>query len=418
MRSHKSVLMAIRGVYFILLAAMTIRAWVSGGVPLALPVILVVYLATIAVMIREGKKEFFRERVQGALILFDLFVLVVALVSLQEFRQDLILAIFLIVVLASASRKLPLALAGFCAVASLFLWLTSVEQDWTQVVAAQGSKLVALFVVAIYVGYLSESLARETERRVEAESRMSRELAGLQRGRELAAGLNAAMDPTQLMLMLAENAASILGSQILGLFWRKQGDHAFRLESTGGITIPETLLEEALAKEATLRSEIKEGSEDRSFLITPMSAAVAGLEGVFVAGWSGAREDRKIEEEALEVVASLGTILLENAALRGCLSQARDTWQGAFQSVPTPVVIVDDEEKIVQANDAFARRSGADALELIGKKLPEFLEHQMDPDGRMEELKIPRLGGSFDAVRGPYVTSAGPGSIWVFLPAA
>jgi PAS domain-containing protein len=110
------------------------------------------------------------------------------------------------------------------------------------------------------------------------------------------------------------------------------------------------------------------------------------------------------------------------------LAQTRDIWQAAFQSIPTPVVIVDGKSRIVQANPAFLALGDFDFTTLMGSSFADVLEGAAYPNGSLvypggvvpaafdaARLTIPKLNGEFDVTRGPYVgaNQAGTGMVWV-----
>src|SRR5689334_21660722 len=106
------------------------------------------------------------------------------------------------------------------------------------------------------------------------------------------------------------------------------------------------------------------------------------------------------------------SVSLENASLYQMLAQTRDIWQAAFQSIPTPVVIVDARSRIVQANPAFLAMGAFDFATLLGSSFDDVLQGAAYLNGSRAvgpaafdaaRLTIPKLNGEFDVTRGPYV---------------
>src|SRR5689334_10657768 len=106
MLRHKRILIAIRFVFLILITS------------IALPAFLTAYLLTNLAMIPEQRQAFFKQRIQACLLIFDIFVLVISMYYLNEYRQELFLAMFLVVLLASAGQRLTVSVGGFLAVAA------------------------------------------------------------------------------------------------------------------------------------------------------------------------------------------------------------------------------------------------------------------------------------------------------------
>src|SRR5207244_7591943 len=74
-------------------------------------------------------------------------------------------------------------------------------------------------VVAIYVGYVSEAVAREYRDRQEAEDRLTKELRGMSRFQNLASNVLAEVDPGRLFFAIAEAAREFLGCPCAAVFW-------------------------------------------------------------------------------------------------------------------------------------------------------------------------------------------------------
>src|SRR5215831_3888452 len=105
MLRHKRILISIRFVFLILITSIALPAFIQGKDTVVLPIILAAYLLTNLAMIPEQRQAFFKQRVQACLLLFDIVVLVLSMYYLDEYRQELFLAMFLVVLLASAGQR-------------------------------------------------------------------------------------------------------------------------------------------------------------------------------------------------------------------------------------------------------------------------------------------------------------------------
>ncbi len=452
MLRHKRILVVVRLVFFLMIASMAIPGFVKGTLSPVLPILLVVYLVTNLAMLFERSQTFFSQRAQAVLLLFDIFVLAVSLAYLQGSIQELFLAMFLVVLLASAGQKLSVSIGGFVAVAAFYTWfsLRGAEGDEDRM-GLLLTGLPVLLVVAIYVGYVTEAVARERRRRVESEDRLHKELQGMNRVQSLVSSLSLELDPDRLFQGVADTARALLDVPSAAVFWGAKGETRFRGARTDGF--PAALAElgerpaggaspllRALSGTDVLRlapgaegacpewaGRVRELGLDE-VLFAPFADRVAGHQGCLVVAWPAPHEHLRVEEEALQVLVQQAGICIENSALYRLLGQTRDVWQAAFQSIPTPVVIVDGESRIVQANPAFLALAELDLATLVGSSFGDVLRGASHPGGRPvagEELgaalngparlTIPRLRGDFDVTKGPYVGAAGSGAgtVWV-----
>jgi PAS domain-containing protein len=445
---HKRILIAVRLLFLILIAALAIPPFVQGVLSPVLPTILAAYLATNLVLLAERGERLASQRVQACMLLFDISVLVIALASLEQHRQELFLAMFLVVLLASAGQRLAVSVGGFVAVAAFYVGFagTGPEGDADRGVTLL-TGLPVLFVVAIYVGYVSEAVARERQRRLEAEDRLRKELQGMRRIQSLAASPLAEPDPERVLAATAEAARSLLGNPQAAVLWTGPADAAFRVAPAPGFcaergrrwgsTPPDdSPVREALEKDHVVRlapparsAWLEPGLSE--VLLAPFADRVGNLQGALAVAWAGPHEHLKAEEEAAAALVEQARLCLENAALFRLLSQTRDVWQAAFQSIPAPVVILDGALRILQANPAFLALAGRDVADLVGRPFADVLEGACHADGtpwseeeaaggRTVRLTIPRLNGRFDVTRGPYLGTAGggPGTVWILRPLA
>ena len=451
MLRHKRVLIAVRLVFLVMIASLAIPELLKGELSLVLPIILGAYLLTNLAMIPEKSRSFFTQRVQAFLIFFDIFVLVVSLAALEKYRQDLVLSMFLVVLLASASQKLSVSIGGFLAIAAFYAWFYMRGEDGIQWTALT-TGLPVLLVVAIYVGYVSESVARERRQRLEFEDRLSKELRGMNRAQALLSNMSLETEPQTLFQATLDSAQSLFGTPTVALCWARGVDAPYRTENSE--TFPAGACERWVALPADrspLMQAVQSGKVLRvssasqrpadaewaraarehgieTSLLAPFQDRVGGYQGCLVVAWTTPHPPVPVEEEAAQTLMQQASVCLENSALCKLLSQARDVWQAAFTSVPTPVVIVDKNAGIVQANPAFMALGEFDLASLIGSSFSEMLNGATHPNGRPLEpeevsgsaygvirLRIPRLGGEFDVTRGPYLgyTDAGPGIVWV-----
>jgi PAS domain-containing protein len=430
MLRHKRVLIAVRLVFVVLVGSMAIPPFVKGTLSPVLPTILAAYLFTNVALAFERNETFFRQRVQAALLLFDIFVLILAIAMLEEERNDLFLAMFLVVLLASAGQRLTVSIGGFIAVAAFYLWFSRDRQtgaiDWSN---STVMGLPVLLVVAIYVGYVSEAVARERRQREEAEDRLDREVQGMNRAHAILSNAVLDPDPLRLFAAITDAARSLLNATHTGAFWTEKAGGPVQSSLSGGF--PSALAEEwasasspVLGQAAARRVSAAGGSA----LIVPFSDRVGGLTGGLAILWPPDHTPLRAEEQAAAMLVQQASLCLENASLYRILTQTRDVWQAAFQSIPTPVVIVDGAGRILQANPAFLTLGEFDLANLSGSSFRDVLEgashasgaplapeEAQAPSFATARLAIPRLSGEFDVTRGPYLGAGGgsTGSVWV-----
>jgi PAS domain-containing protein len=431
---HKRALMGVRLVFVLLVGAMALPPFLKGTLSPVLPTILAAYLFTNVAMAFERTETFFRQRIQAALLIFDIFVLVLAIATLEADRQDLFLAMFLVVLLASAGQRLSVSIGGFVAVAAFYLWFSRDPEtgaiDWS---SSTATGLPVLLVVAIYVGYVSESVAREHRKRREAEDRLAREVQGMNRVHALLSNTMLEPDPARLFAAMGDAARSLLDAPRTAVFWSSKGEPEIRRCLSDGF--PDDLAREWASPSSPLRGNI-EGKEPFRLpprpdgflsIVAPFADRVGGLVGCLLVAWPPAHKPFPAEEEAARMLVQQASLCMENASLYRVLSQTRDVWQSAFQSIPTPVVIVNGDGRMVQANPAFLALGEFDLATLPGTSFLEVLEGACHADGRPlapEEIRastlavrltIPRLGGAYEVNRGPYLGAGDPeaGSVWV-----
>src|SRR5688572_8008881 len=239
MLRHKRILIAIRFVFFILITSIALPAFRSGNIDLVLPIILVAYLLTNLGMLPEQRQAFFKQRIQAFLLIFDIFVLVVSMYYLDEYRQELFLAMFLVVLLASAGQRLAVSVGGFLAVAAFYVWFSTRGEMNAAAIGRLTTGLPVLLVVAIYVGYVSEAVAREYRERQEAEDRLTKELRGMSRFQALASNVMAEVDTGRLFFAIAEAAREFLGCPYAAVFWVPPQHNKFETALSTGF--PEAL---------------------------------------------------------------------------------------------------------------------------------------------------------------------------------
>src|SRR6185503_4118618 len=377
----------------------------------------------------------------------DIFVLVISMYYLDEYRQELFLAMFLVVLLASAGQRLAVSIGGFIAVAAFYVWFSTRGEADPAIVARLTTGLPVLLVVAIYVGYVSEAVAREYRDRQEAEDRLTKELRGTSRFQALASNVMAEVDTGRLFFAIAEAAREFLGCPYTAVFWVAPQHNKFDAALSTGF--PEALATRwkasdpdstpvgksfkagrvlrftSMSDEAWV-SDPSAGIEE--ILVAPFADRAGGLQGSLVIVWTRPHTHVPAEEEAAQVMVQQASLSLENASLYQMLAQTRDIWQAAFQSIPTPVVIVDGKSRIVQANPAFMALGDFDFATLMGSSFDEVLEGAAYPNGSLAfqggvapatfdaaRLTIPKLNGEFDVTRGPYVgaNDTGTGMVWV-----
>jgi len=430
---HKRALIGVRLVFVLLLGGMALPPFLQGTLSPVLPTILAAYLFTNVAMAFERNETFFRQRVQAALLIFDIFVLVLSIALLEQYRDELFLAMFLVVLLASAGQRLTVSIGGFVAVAAFYMWFSRDPEtgaiDWSGS-ATRG--LPVLLVVSIYVGYVSETVARERRRREEAEEKLAREVQGMNRIQALLSNAMEDPDPGRLLAALVDAARSLLDARHSGAFWTSKRESALRSSLSEGF--PPDLAREWTAPSSPFRDAMESKGVVRipagrtTALVAPFADRVGGLSGCLAVLRPADQAPLRAEEEAARMLVQQASLCLENASLYRILSQTRDVWQSAFQSIPTPVVILDAEGRVLQANPAFLALGEFDPSTLPGSSFLDLLRGAAWLDGRPlspEEVRaptlssarvaIPRLNGEFEVTRGPYLGAGegSPGSVWV-----
>jgi PAS domain-containing protein len=432
MLRHKRILLAVRLVFLVLVGALALPQLLKGSISPVLPIILAAYLVTNVAVALERNEAFFSQRVQACLVLFDVFVLVLAMVFLESTRQNLFPAVFLVMLVASAGRRLSVSIGGSIAVACLHVAFALRDEGGVdEALESLATGFPVLLAVAIYVGYVSESVASERRRREEADQRLHREMRGMDRLLALASEGLLARDPETLFASLSETAADLLGAPCAAVFWRAREEAAFRPAGVRGFPDEQARrwaadaarLAEAAAAPKPVRLSAPHPWLDGlgTAVLAPFVDRAGGSAGVLALAWKPGHEPLTAEDAAAEGLARSASLVLENASLYRLLSQTRDVWQAAFQSVPDPVVIVDGDARIVQANAAFLALGAFDPATLVGSSFAEILEGAATADGRPLEgaaavrLSIPRLKGAFDVARGPYHgdPAGGGGTAWL-----
>jgi len=449
MLRHKRILIAIRFVFLILITSLAVPSLRHGEVNAVLPIILIAYFLTNLAMIPENRQLFFRQRIQASLLIFDIFVLAISMYYLEGYRQELFLAMFLIMLLAAAAQRLTLSIGGFIAVAAFYAWFSrNAQGDWdSATITHLTTGFPVLLVVAIYVGYVSEAVAREGKDRQDAEDRLSKELRGMSRFQTLASSVMAEVDNGRLFLAIAEAAREFLGCPYTAVFWLPCEDSKFEAALSTGFppdlaarwraSDPETSPAGKASKAGRVLRFTPQSGEAwlgdpaagiEELLVAPFSDRAGGLQGSLVIVWTAPHQHMAAEEEAAQLLVQQASLSLENASLYQMLAQTRDIWQAAFQSIPTPVVIVDSKSRIVQANPAFLALGDFDFATLMGSSFDDVLEGAAYPNKTLAfqggvapatfdaaRLTIPKLNGEFDVTRGPYVgaNDAGSGMVWV-----
>jgi PAS domain-containing protein len=443
---HKRVLVLVRVVFFLMIASMAITPFSQGKLSPVLPIILLAYLVTSLTMVFEKSSAFFTQRVQAGLLGFDILVLVLSLYYLDQSRQSLFLAMFLVVLLASAGQKLIVSIGGFTAIAAFYIWFSMNSPDEHDHLATIMTGLPVLLVIAIYVGYVSEAVARERRQRLDAEDRLQKELHGMSRVQALTSTFLLEQDPARAHVSIAETARTMLGAPYAALFSLPKSATEFACAVAPGFpdalarrwanAPPErSLLHRAIQKGEILRETASTAAPDvagwfddghgnalEEILLAPFTDRVSGAQGCLAVAFPKPHVHLRVEEEAAQVLVQHAGLCIENTALYGFLMQTRDVWQSAFQSIPTPVVIVDGKGKVLQVNPAFLSLGEFDLSTLVGSPFDALLQGSSTGESDAKNgsqgsarMNIPRLGGDYDVIRGPYmgagVTEAG--TVWV-----
>jgi PAS domain-containing protein len=449
MLRHKRILIAIRFVFLMLISSLAVPSLRRGDMSIVLPIILAAYFLTNVAMIPEKSQAFFHQRIQAFLLLFDVFVLVISMYYLEGYRQELFLAMFLVVLLAAAGQRLSVSIGGFVAVSAFYAWFSrNPTGEWDiATVTRLTTGFTVLLVVAIYVGYVTESVAKEHRDRQEAGDRLVKELRGMTRFHTLASNVMAEVDTSRLFFAITEAAREFLGCPYTAVFWiAREGSRFEAALSTGFPADLAARWKSSSPEDSPVGKSFKAGRVLRftsrsgepwldgagealgELLVAPFADRAGGLQGSLVIVWKVPHEHMAAEEEAAQLMVQQASLSLENASLYQMLAQTRDIWQAAFQSIPTPVVIVDAKSRIVQANPAFLALGDFDFATLMGSSFDDVLEGAAYPNGSRvfdtggtpasfdaARLTIPKLNGEFDVTRGPYVgaNATGSGMVWV-----
>jgi PAS domain S-box-containing protein len=78
------------------------------------------------------------------------------------------------------------------------------------------------------------------------------------------------------------------------------------------------------------------------------------------------------------------------------LKRSRDRYQAAFEDAFDGMVMIDDDARVVDANEQAARIYGLDKQDLLGRSIPEFLPENFDFEAAWEEFR--QSGGECDTV--------------------
>ena len=110
----------------------------------------------------------------------------------------------------------------------------------------------------------------------------------------------------------------------------------------------------------------------------------------------------------VEIALYKSKIERELEAANGRLQRLHKAWEGIFQAIGNPTVLLDTQRRIIHANTATLKSTGLSAEEVIGRKCHEVFHHCAQPPegcpyeeiittGRFEtcEMEIEALNGTF-----------------------
>src|SRR6185503_835613 len=112
------------------------------------------------------------------------------------------------------------------------------------------------------------------------------------------------------------------------------------------------------------------------------------------------------EREVIQTLASFAASAIERAKLVQEAVRARIQWESTFESIQDLVLVVDNSERIVHANQTFLRRLGYNAEDAIGRPWFEIIGYDRPEPAAYADLKRhgrpvggevqpPRLIGTF-----------------------
>jgi PAS domain S-box-containing protein len=114
--------------------------------------------------------------------------------------------------------------------------------------------------------------------------------------------------------------------------------------------------------------------------------------GLWLVHWIVARHEASVEATTTEGGTTMTVTLPRTAATNteeqlAILTQALDRYEAAFEEAADPMIVVNDERQIIDANDETSRVYGLDSEDLLGRPITEFLPEEFDVDAAWQEFK-------------------------------
>lgn len=114
--------------------------------------------------------------------------------------------------------------------------------------------------------------------------------------------------------------------------------------------------------------------------------------GLWLVHWIVARHEASVEATTTEGGTTMTVTLPRTAATNteeqlAILTQALDRYEAAFEEAADPMIVVNDERQILDANDETSRVYGLDSEDLLGRPITEFLPEEFDVDAAWQEFK-------------------------------
>ena len=310
-------------------------------------------------------------------------------------------------------------------------------------VSIPGPGADALLIVA--TPDLPESEARSLGARARVEFGIARELTRLGRAaafhrqiQELllgfARGVSATFSLTAALEALARDTNALFGTRRTSVWMldrrARQLVLTARSASTSAAPAPHEPRRVASAGDTPaargLRLDLPQivDGDGESVLVAPLRGLRRALGTVVIEGEPSEIDDQQFADAAYDLARQL-SVALENIQLLEEVLRQRRLLEDTFNSLLDLVVVADGALRVVQVNDAFARRTGLDRGAFLDRPLSEFigpklLEWVAAPDAlpepgtdgsptaaRTRQVEDARLAGIFSATVTPLISQEG-----------
>ena len=169
-----------------------------------------------------------------------------------------------------------------------------------------------------------------------------------------------------------------------------------------------------------MRLALPEIASDGSTLLAPLRGWRRGLGALVVDGPLTADLDQTQLPSLVHELSRQLSAAIENIQLLEEIMRQRRLLEDTFNSIIDLVVVTDTQLRVVQANDAFAVRTGLSHLELLDRSLATLVGGELaawaaagdhadeQPDGgRTSRFEDARLGGTFSVTMTPLINAVG-----------